>query len=53
MIMSGNEMKWASVEATQGTYTWGPADQMVAFATADNERARGHYQLRLPGHVDE
>jgi endo-1,4-beta-xylanase len=42
MITPGNEMKWASVEATQGTYTWGPADQMVAFATANNERVRGH-----------
>lgn len=41
-ITPGNEMKWASVEATQGTYTWGPADAMVAFAQANGEKVRGH-----------
>ena len=41
-ITPGNEMKWASVEATQGTYTWGPADAMVAFAQANKEKVRGH-----------
>ena len=37
-----NEMKWASVEPTQGSYTWGPADQIVSFAQDHHMLVRGH-----------
>jgi endo-1,4-beta-xylanase len=37
-----NEMKWASVEPAAGQFNWGPADQIVAFAGAHNERVRAH-----------
>jgi endo-1,4-beta-xylanase len=37
-----NAMKWESVEPTQGTYTWGPADQLVQFAQQNGQLVRGH-----------
>ena len=37
-----NVMKWDAVEPTQGTYNWGPADQLVAFAQANGQLVRGH-----------
>ncbi|MFC0006394.1 endo-1,4-beta-xylanase [Micromonospora siamensis] len=40
--MVENEMKWESLETTRGSYDWGPADQLVAFATAHHQRVRGH-----------
>src|SRR2546430_2148499 len=43
LITPGNEMKWGSVEPNQqGTFNWGPADQLVAFAQANNMKVRGH-----------
>ncbi|MBM9509698.1 endo-1,4-beta-xylanase [Actinacidiphila acididurans] len=41
-VTPGNEMKWESVEPTRGTYNWGPADQIVSFAQANNMQVRGH-----------
>lgn len=41
-ITSGNEMKWSSVEATKGTYTFGTADSEVGLAVCNNMRIRGH-----------
>jgi endo-1,4-beta-xylanase len=41
-IVSGNDMKWQSVEATEGTFTYGAADAEVAFAQANNMKVRGH-----------
>src|SRR5215472_10970922 len=35
-----NEMKWGSVEPSMGNFTFGPADQVVAFARANNMRIR-------------
>ena len=41
-ITSGNDMKWSSVEATKGTYTFGNADAEVGLAECNNMRVRGH-----------
>jgi endo-1,4-beta-xylanase len=37
-----NVMKWEVLEPTQGTYNWGPADELVAFAAKNHQRVRGH-----------
>ncbi len=37
-----NVMKWESVEPTQGTYNWAPADGLVASAEANGQLVRGH-----------
>jgi endo-1,4-beta-xylanase len=37
-----NVMKWESVEPTRGSYNWGPADELVAFAQAHHQQVRGH-----------
>jgi endo-1,4-beta-xylanase len=47
-----NVMKWDTLEPTRGTYNWGPADDLVAFARANNQRVRGHvlvWHNQLPG----
>ena len=41
-IVSGNDMKWSSVEATEGQYTYATADQEVSFAQKNNMKIRGH-----------
>lgn len=41
-ITPENEMKWASVEPTQGVLTFGPADDEVQFAEQHGQRVRGH-----------
>jgi endo-1,4-beta-xylanase len=41
-IVSGNDMKWSSVEATEGQFTYATADQEVAFAQKNNMKIRGH-----------
>jgi endo-1,4-beta-xylanase len=49
-----NEMKWGSVEANRGQLTFGPADQIVAFAQAHGMRIRGHnlvWHSQLPNWV--
>src|SRR4051794_18172451 len=33
-----NVMKWESVEPTRGSYNWGPADELVAFAQAHHQQ---------------
>jgi endo-1,4-beta-xylanase len=50
-----NEMKWGSVEPSQGNFNFGPADQVVAFAQANSMRIRGHnlvWQNQLPSFVN-
>ncbi|WP_052432709.1 endo-1,4-beta-xylanase [Streptacidiphilus carbonis] len=37
-----NEMKWSSVEPTQGAFDWAPADQIVSFAQDHHMLVRGH-----------
>ncbi len=41
-IVSGNDMKWSSVEPTEGNFTYGTADQQVAFAQKNHLLMRGH-----------
>jgi endo-1,4-beta-xylanase len=41
-ITSGNDMKWSSVEATKGTYTFSTADSEVGMAVCNNMLVRGH-----------
>jgi endo-1,4-beta-xylanase len=51
-VTAENVMKWESLEPTRGTYNWGPADDLVAFARANNQRVRGHvlvWHNQLPG----
>jgi endo-1,4-beta-xylanase len=40
-ITSGNDMKWSSVEATKGVYTYGTADSEVGLAVCHDMRVRG------------
>lgn len=41
-IVSGNDMKWSSVEAAKGAFTFTDADNQVAFAQCNNMQIRGH-----------
>jgi endo-1,4-beta-xylanase len=41
-ITSGNDMKWGSVEATKGTYTYENADSEVGLAVCNEMHVRGH-----------
>jgi endo-1,4-beta-xylanase len=42
MVTPGNEMKWETTEPSQGSFNFGPGDQIVAFAKAHGARVRGH-----------
>ncbi|MGC5165233.1 endo-1,4-beta-xylanase [Luteimicrobium sp. DT211] len=37
-----NVMKWDTIEPTQGTYNFAPADKLVAFAQQNGQLVRGH-----------
>jgi endo-1,4-beta-xylanase len=41
-ITSGNDMKWSSVEASKGTYTYENADSEVGMAVCNDMHIRGH-----------
>ena len=41
-IVSGNDMKWINVEASEGVYTYGNADEEVGLAVCHNMLMRGH-----------
>ncbi len=41
-ITSENDMKWSSLQSTEGTFTFGAADAQVNFAKANNMLVRGH-----------
>ncbi|MEV4516193.1 endo-1,4-beta-xylanase [Dactylosporangium sp. NPDC049525] len=42
MVTPENEMKWDATEPSQGSFSYGSADQIVAHAQAHNQRVRGH-----------
>ena len=51
MVTPGNEMKWDTTEPSNGTFNFGPGDQIVSYAQANGERVRGHnlvWQSQLP-----
>jgi endo-1,4-beta-xylanase len=55
-ITPENEMKWASVEAQRGVYTFGPADAEVQFAQQHHQLVRGHnlvWHSQLPAWLTE
>ncbi len=41
-IVSGNDMKWSSVENSLGNYNFGPADTEVGVAVCNKMKVRGH-----------
>lgn len=41
-IVSGNDMKWSSVESQEGKFNYSAADAQVAFAQAHGMKVRGH-----------
>ena len=41
-VTAENEMKWESLEPSENSYNWGPADQIVNNARTNNQRIRGH-----------
>jgi endo-1,4-beta-xylanase len=54
MVTPGNEMKWDTTEPSNGSYNFGPGDQIVAFAQAHSQRVRGHnlvWNSQLPSWV--
>lgn len=54
MVTPGNEMKWDTTEPANGTFNFGPGDQIVAFAKAHGDRVRGHnlvWDSQLPSWV--
>ncbi|MBY8877218.1 endo-1,4-beta-xylanase [Actinacidiphila acidipaludis] len=54
MVTPGNEMKWDTTEPSNGSYNFGPGDQIVTWAQAHNARVRGHnlvWHSQLPGWV--
>jgi len=53
-VTPGNEMKWGTVEPTQGQFNWTGADTIVSFAQAHNQVVRGHnlvWHSQLPNWV--
>ena len=41
-LVSGNDMKWSSVEGTKGTFTYDTADSEVGLAVCNGMKIRGH-----------
>lgn len=41
-VVAGNEMKWSSLQPTEGSFNWGPADAIANFARTHGLKMRGH-----------
>ena len=41
-VTSENDMKWSSLQPTEGVFTYAAADAQVSFARANNMQVRGH-----------
>ncbi len=41
-VTAENVMKWETLEPQRGVYNWGPAEELMAFARANNQKVRGH-----------
>ncbi|MFI0723567.1 endo-1,4-beta-xylanase [Streptomyces sp. NPDC021224] len=55
MVTPGNEMKWDTTEPSNGSYNFGPGDQIVNWAQSHSARVRGHnlvWHAQLPGWVN-
>ncbi len=53
-ITAENAMKWSDTEPNDNQYTFGGADQIVNFATANNQQVHGHtlvWHSQTPGWV--
>ncbi|WP_156045440.1 endo-1,4-beta-xylanase [Herbidospora cretacea] len=53
-ITAENAMKWSDTEPNDNQYTFGGADQIVNFATANNQQVHGHtliWHQQTPGWV--
>jgi len=54
MVTPGNEMKWDTTEPSNGSYNFGPGDQIASWAQSHSDRVRGHnlvWHAQLPGWV--
>ena len=54
MVTPGTEMKWDTTEPSNGTFNFGPGDQIVAHAKSIGARVRGHnlvWHSQLPSWV--
>jgi endo-1,4-beta-xylanase len=54
-VTGENSMKWGSLESTQGSYNWGPADFLADWAVENGKEIRGHtliWHSQLPGWVE-